>query len=124
MDASHEASHADRDDLEGGWARARGDATQADRTRSALIARKEALEMGLDRKDGAGALLAATDSISGLLGSVAALLSVRGGYETAVAVALGQAADAVAVEGPESSEGRGGGDGGVRKGRTRWGAYT
>ncbi len=53
--------------------------------------------MGLNRKDGAGALLAASDSVSGLLGSVAALLSVRSGYETAVAGALGSAADAVAV---------------------------
>ena len=45
--------------------------------------------MGLNRKDGAGALLAASDSVSGLLGSVAALLSVRTGYEAAVAGALG-----------------------------------
>ena len=53
--------------------------------------------MGLNRKDGAGALLAATDAVSGLLGSVAALLTVRSGFETAVASALGSAADAVAV---------------------------
>ena len=39
------------------------------------VARKDALELGLNRKDGAGALLAASDSVSGLLGSVAALLS-------------------------------------------------
>ncbi len=31
------------------------------------------------------------------MGSVAALLSVRAGYETAIAAALGEAADAVAV---------------------------
>ena len=35
--------------------------------------------------------------MQGLLGSVAALVTVRGGYETAVAAALGAAADAVAV---------------------------
>ena len=39
-----------------------------------LAARKDALELGLNRKDGAGALLAASDAVSGLLGSVAALL--------------------------------------------------
>ncbi|NYG58168.1 chromosome segregation protein [Nocardioides daedukensis] len=105
LDAEHEAASAQLDDLEERLAKARDEATQADRTRSALIARKEALEMGLDRKDGAGALLAATDSVSGLLGSVAALLSVRGGYETAVAVALGQAADAVAVASSEAALG-------------------
>jgi chromosome segregation protein len=70
----------------------------AERHQSGLSARKEALELGLARKDGAGALLAATDEISGLLGSVAALMSVRAGYETAISAALGSAADAVAVD--------------------------
>jgi chromosome segregation protein len=71
---------------------------EAERQQAALAARKEALELGLARKDGAGALLAATDEISGLLGSVAALLTVRAGFETAIASALGSAADAVAVD--------------------------
>ena len=70
----------------------------AERQQAAHAARKEALELGLARKDGAGALLAATDEISGLLGSVAALLTVRTGFETAIAAALGSAADAVAVD--------------------------
>ncbi len=55
--------------------------------------------MGLARKDGAGGLLAATQDVSGLLGSVAALVSVQHGFEVAVAAALGSAADAVAVRG-------------------------
>ena len=62
-----------------------------------MLARREALELGLQRKDGAGALLAAGESVSGVLGSVAAVLSVEPGYESAVAAALGAAADAVAV---------------------------
>ena len=37
--------------------------------------------------NGAGALLAATDKVGGLLGSVAALLDVQHGYEAAVAAA-------------------------------------
>ena len=65
------------DDIEERLAKARDEAQQADRDRTGLAARKDALEMGLNRKDGAGALLAATDPVSGLLGSVAALLSVR-----------------------------------------------
>lgn len=69
-----------------------------ERNEAALVARKEALEIGLARKDGAGALLAASDELSGLLGSVAALLTVRSGYEAAIASALGSAADAVAVD--------------------------
>ena len=98
LDAEHEGAAATLADLEDRLAKTREEAQAAERERGALTARKEALELGLNRKDGAGALLAATDSVSGLLGSVAALLSVRAGYETAIAGALGSAADAVAVE--------------------------
>ncbi len=105
LDAEHEAAVSVLDDLEERLAKAREEATQADRERGALLARKDALEMGLNRKDGAGALLAASDSVSGLLGSVAALLSVRTGYEAALAGALGSAADAVAVTDAESAVG-------------------
>ncbi|VXB80104.1 chromosome segregation protein SMC [Nocardioides sp. AX2bis] len=103
LDAEHETAVALLDDLEERLAKARAEAAQADRDRSSLAARKDALEMGLARKDGAGALLAATDEVSGLLGSVAALVSVRAGFETAVAGALGAAADAVVVEGPDAA---------------------
>ena len=97
LDSEHEEASALLADLEDQLASIREQATTADRERSSLAARKEALEMGLNRKDGAGALLAASDSVSGMLGSVAALLSVQSGYEAAVAAALGGAADAVAV---------------------------
>jgi len=97
LDAEHEAATATLGDLEERLAKARDEAQQADRDRASLLARRDALEMGLTRRDGASALLAASDSVSGLLGSVAALLSVRSGFETAVAAALGSAADAVAV---------------------------
>ena len=103
LDAEHEAATAALDDIQERLAKARDEALQADRDRSALAARKDALEIGLRRKDGAGALLAAdpgsgaSEVVAGMLGSVAALLSVRPGYETAVAQALGAAADAVAV---------------------------
>jgi chromosome segregation protein len=103
LDAEHEAAVAALSDIEDRLAKVREEAQQADRDRSALAARKDALEMGLNRKDGAGALLAATDSVSGLLGSVAALLTVRPGYQTAVASALGSAADAVAVTGTDAA---------------------
>ena len=69
----------------------------AERDRSTWTARREALAMGLTRKDGAGALLAAGPRLTGLLGSVAGLLGVEPGYEAAVAAALGAVADAVAV---------------------------
>jgi chromosome segregation protein len=97
LDTEHEAALAVLDDLTERLAKAREEAAQADRDRSGLQARTEALALGLNRKDGVGALLAASDSVSGLLGSVAAVLTVDAGYETAIAAALGSAADAVAV---------------------------
>ena len=79
LDAEHEAAVAALDDLEARLLKLREEAQQADRDRASLAARRDALELGLNRKDGAGALLAASDDVSGLLGSVAALLTVRGG---------------------------------------------
>ncbi|KAA1418527.1 chromosome segregation protein SMC [Nocardioides humilatus] len=103
LDAEHEAAAGLLEDIEERLAKTREEAQQADRDKSALGARKEALELGLARKDGAGALLAASDQLSGLLGSVAALVNVRSGYEAAVASALGSAADAVAVTGADAA---------------------
>jgi chromosome segregation protein len=103
LDAEHEAASSLLADIEDRLAKMREEAQSAERERGALAARKEALELGLNRKDGAGALLAATGSVSGLLGSVAALLSVRTGYEAAIAAALGSAADAVAVSDVDSA---------------------
>ncbi|QNK80446.1 chromosome segregation protein SMC [Nakamurella sp. PAMC28650] len=80
-----------------------GDLTDALREarseQTGLRARVEALSLGLDRRDGAGALLAAGSELAGVLGSVAAVLEVDPGFEGAVAAALGPAADAVAVSG-------------------------
>ena len=103
LDAEHEAAAAQLDDLEEQLAKVREEAQRAERDRASLAARKDALELGLNRKDGAGALLAASDQVSGLLGSVAALLTVRSGFETAVANALGSAADAVALDSADSA---------------------
>ncbi len=105
LDSEHEAATSLLSDIEDRLGKLREEVTTAERERSSLSARKEALELGLNRKDGAGALLAATGSVSGLLGSVAALLSVRTGYEAAIAAALGSAADAVAVSDVDSALG-------------------
>lgn len=73
----------------------------AEGERSALFARKEALELGLAHKDGAGALL--ESGLPGLLGGFAALVQVDPGHETAVAAAFGAAAGAVAVQTPDTA---------------------
>ena len=105
LDAEHEQAVDELDEVEGLLAAVREQAQAADRDRHTLAARKDALEMGLNRKDGAGALLGAGDDsgLTGLLGSVAALVTVRPGYEAAVAAALGPHADAVAVEGTDAA---------------------
>src|SRR6185312_5622727 len=99
LDERHEAAVAAYDAAKA-RVRALGEAErEAERDRATWSARKEALALGLTRKDGAGALLAAGSRLPGLLGSVAALLSVTPGNEAALAVALGSIADAVAVTG-------------------------
>jgi chromosome segregation protein len=64
---------------------------------------RDALALGLRRKDGTGALLGARDRLTGLLGPASELLAVTPGFEVPVAAALGSAADAVAVDGPATA---------------------
>ena len=75
----------------------------ADREVSQWTAREEALAVGLRRKDGAAALLARGEALPGMLGSVAALLTVEPGYEAVLAAALGRLAEAIAVTGLDSA---------------------
>ncbi|WP_166665345.1 chromosome segregation protein SMC [Kribbella caucasensis] len=103
LDEEYEAAQSVLDEQDERLAKLRAEERDAERERTGLAARKEALEIGLNRKDGAGALLAASEQVTGLMGSVAALLSVRVGYETAIAAALGEAADAVAVTHTEAA---------------------
>ncbi|GAA1727539.1 chromosome segregation protein SMC [Isoptericola hypogeus] len=95
LDARHEAATGELEDARAAVDRLTGLAAEAERDRATWSARVEALELSLDRKDGAGALLA--EDTAGVLGSVAALLGVEAGFEDAVAAALGPVADAVAV---------------------------
>ncbi|MFB8762719.1 chromosome segregation protein SMC [Nocardiopsis alba] len=81
--------------------RLRGEERAAEGERAALTARKEALELGLAHKDGAGTLLEA--GLPGMLGGLAALVQVDPGHETAVAAAFGVAAGAVAVRDHDSA---------------------
>lgn len=98
LDSEHEAASDALATAEEKIAALREEERAAEQDRAALVARKDALELGLTRKDGSGALLAATERVSGLLGSAAALVTVEPGAEAAVAAALGLVADAVAVE--------------------------
>ncbi|WP_328447679.1 chromosome segregation protein SMC [Streptomyces sp. NBC_00386] len=99
----HEAARRALSDAEAALTAAREAATAAERKRAATRARRDALALGLRRKDGTGALLGATDRLTGVLGPAAGLLSVTPGFEVALAAAFGAAADAVAVATPASA---------------------
>ncbi|MEW2117592.1 chromosome segregation protein SMC [Streptomyces sp. NPDC005474] len=99
----HDAAKAALADAEAALTAAREAATAAERRRAATQARHEALAQGLRRKDGTGVLLAARDSLTGLLGPAAELLTVTPGHEVAVAAAFGAAANAIAVTTPASA---------------------
>ena len=98
LDDAHEAALQALEAAQAAFDALRADDADRDRERAGLEARVEALSMALSRQDGGANLLAASAQLSGVLGSIAALVQVRSGYEAAIAVALGDAADAVAVE--------------------------
>lgn len=103
LDAAHEQARAALAEAERSLAAVRDALGAAERERAGLTARREALALGLRRKDGSGALLAAGDRLAGVLGPAAQLLRVVPGHEVAVAAALGAAADAVAVDGVDTA---------------------
>ncbi len=75
--------------------------------RAALQARVQALREGVHAlrtgKDASGMLLADPEKYPGVLGGVAALVSVDAGAQEAIAAALGGAADSVAVTGLDAA---------------------
>ncbi|RNG20751.1 chromosome segregation SMC family protein, partial [Streptomyces botrytidirepellens] len=99
----HEAAKQELSEAETALSAAREAATAAERDRAATAARHDALALGLRRKDGTGALMAAADRLTGLLGPAAELLTVSPGFEVPVAAALGAAADAIAVTDPTAA---------------------
>ncbi|WP_435246034.1 AAA family ATPase [Streptomyces sp. NRRL F-5630] len=99
----YEAARRARAEADAAHHDARDAAAAAERSRAATEARRDALALGLRRKDGTGALLAAGDRLTGLLGPAAELLAVVPGHEAHVAAGLGTAADALAVSGPEAA---------------------
>ncbi|MFF7382781.1 chromosome segregation protein SMC [Streptomyces griseoluteus] len=101
--ARHEAARLRLTEAEAALGAAREAVTGAERDRAALRARHDALAPGLRRKDGTGALLAARDRLTGILGPAAELLTVTPGHEAALAAALAASADALAVTTPTAA---------------------
>ena len=82
-----------------------GQEREADRERAAWTARRDALALGLARKDGAGASCSppGTGPSPGCWARVASLVTVSPGDEAVVAAALGAVADALAVASPDGA---------------------
>ncbi len=99
----HETAKRELAGADAALSTAREAVTAAERERAATAARHDALALGLRRKDGTGALLAASGRLTGLLGPAAELLTVTPGFEVPVAAALGAAADALAVTDPAAA---------------------
>jgi chromosome segregation protein len=99
LDERHEAAVAQHDSAVAALQELIDARRLAEQDRSTSAARRDALALGLARKDGAGSLLGAGSRLPGLLGSMAALLTVAPGTEQAIAAALGPLADAIAVRG-------------------------
>ncbi len=103
LDTAYEAATARLAVVEAEVERHAAAEREAERDRASAQARLEALELSLRRRDGAATLLAAADDEHGVIGTVASLLHVSGGYEHAVAAALGWASEALAVGSAEQA---------------------
>ena len=96
LDERHETAAAALAEAQDRLAALQAEEREAERDRSTWAARRDALTLSLAPRDGSASLLDAP----GVLGTVAQLVTVRAGHETAVAAALGAVADAVAVASP------------------------
>ncbi|SDP52423.1 condensin subunit Smc [Arthrobacter sp. ok909] len=106
LDAEYEAASAELDEILAGIEELEAAEREGERERGALVARRDALQLGLNRKDGSEHVLGAGDSgvlAAGVLGSLASMITVEPGFEPAVAAALGTASDAVVVRDRETA---------------------
>ncbi|MDF9749144.1 chromosome segregation protein SMC [Arthrobacter sp. ES3-54] len=105
LDADYEAASEDLDKATAEIDALKAAEREGERERGALMARRDALQLGLNRKDGSGHVLgaAAGNLAAGVLGSLASMITVEAGFEAAVAAALGSASDAVVVRDPETA---------------------
>jgi chromosome segregation protein len=71
----------------------------AERERDSLSAKRSALNLMLEQKDGASELVAA--GLRGIRGLVASHMKIKNGFETAIAAALGPLADALVADSRE-----------------------
>ncbi|MFZ2624828.1 MAG: chromosome segregation protein SMC [Propionibacterium sp.] len=101
LDAHYERAQAAVRELEEDKGTLSGDGVEAQRRVSALHARLEALELGLESRDGSAGLLDA--GIEGIGGALSTMVRVEPGWEAALAAALGPVAEALVADGTEAA---------------------
>lgn len=95
LDADYENASASLEEALAEIEELRAAEREAERERDALAARRDALQMGLNRKDGTSHIVDAR--LPGTIGTLASTLKIEAGYEAAIAAALGSCSDAVVV---------------------------
>ncbi|MBE4719724.1 chromosome segregation protein SMC [Pseudarthrobacter sp. AB1] len=99
LDADYEDASAELDAVVQEIAELTSVRGEAVRERDALVARRDALQLGLNRKDGAAHAL--NSGLDGVAGALASSLTVQPGYEAAIAAALSGASEAIVVRDPD-----------------------
>ncbi|MET3706061.1 chromosome segregation protein [Arthrobacter sp. UYEF6] len=99
LDADYEDASAELDAVVQEIAELTSVGREAVRERDALLARRDALQLGLNRKDGAAHAL--NSGLDGVAGALASSLTIQPGYEAAIAAALGGASEAIVVLDPD-----------------------
>jgi chromosome segregation protein len=99
LEARYEAAQKAVSDATAEIERLRDSIHEAERERESLSAKRSALNLTLEQKDGASALTSA--GLRGIRGLVASHMKIAEGYEAAIASALGPLADALVAENRE-----------------------
>jgi chromosome segregation protein len=102
LDADYERAKRTLEDNRNKLETLNSELNKAERNRSALQSKVDALRQATLHKDGSGALLTNNRGIQ-IRGSVASLISVEAGWESAVSAALGSLADALVVNDASSA---------------------
>ena len=97
LDTQFESAKSTLDAINAKLTTLTNDERTADKERTALDAKLEAMRLTSQSRDGASALLRDSRGVK-ILGSVAGLIDIDAGWESAVAAGLGQLADAVVVQ--------------------------
>ncbi|MFM8938133.1 MAG: chromosome segregation protein SMC [Actinomycetota bacterium] len=102
LDADYERAKRTLEDNRDKLETLNSELNKSERNRSALQSKVDALRQATLHKDGSGALLTNNRGIQ-IRGSVASLISVEAGWESAVSAALGSLADALVVNDASSA---------------------